>query len=345
MNARVRERRLGSPGGSLSALLQNVRRSIRRYNLLPAGSRVVIGLSGGSDSVALTLVLQELSRHGGFQVAALAHLNHQIRSAAASDEAFCRALALRRGLPIVVESADVPGLAAAQRLSLEDAGRRARYDFLRRAATQVEATVVAVGHTRDDQAETVLLKLARGAGLAGLGAIYPRRDVVVRPLIDVSRAELQAFVTQHGEAWIDDETNADLANPRNRVRHRVLPELEAAYGGSARGALARTAILAREDAEWLDQVANDRYSELCIDDQSTLQFEVAALAAQPAAIRRRVLLRALRAVSGGREVGFDHVETALDVTAGQTAAADLPGSRLELRDGKLVLIQQDAGSK
>jgi tRNA(Ile)-lysidine synthase len=329
----------------LTALLQNIRRTVRRYNLLPAGSRVVVGLSGGSDSVALTVILQDLSRHGGFQVVALAHLNHQIRPAAASDEAFCRAFATRRGLSIVVDSADVPGLAAAQRLSVEDAGRRVRYEFLRRAAAQSGATVVAVGHTRDDQAETVLLKLARGAGLAGLGAIYPRRDEVIRPLLDVSRADLQAFLRERCETWVDDETNADLANPRNRVRHRVLPELEAAYGGSAHGALARAATLAREDAEWLDRVANDRYSELCVGGGPTLEFEVTALNAQPVAIRRRVLLRALRSMAGGREVGFDHVETALDVTAGHLPAADLPGARLELRDGKVVLLQQDAASK
>jgi tRNA(Ile)-lysidine synthase len=329
----------------LSALLQNVRRSIRRHDLLPPGSRVLVGLSGGSDSVALTLVLTELSRHGGFEIAALAHLNHRIRPGAADDEAFCRAFAARCDLPIVIEAADVPGFAATQQLSLEDAARRVRYDFLRRAATRVGATVVAVGHTRDDQAETVLLKLARGAGLAGLGGVYPRRDEVIRPLLDVSRAELRDFVAGRGESWVEDETNADLANPRNRVRHRVLPELEAAYGGSPAGALARAAALAREDAECLDRAANDRYSGLCAEAGPALLLDVAALHAEPAAIRRRVLLRALRSVSGGREVGFDHVDTALEVASGQCGPADLPGARVELRGGKLVLIQQDAGSK
>jgi tRNA(Ile)-lysidine synthase len=329
----------------LSALLQNVRRSIRRYNLLPSGSSVLIGLSGGSDSVALTLVLTELARHGAFRVAGLAHLNHQIRPGAAEDEAFCREFAGRCRLPIVIETADIPAFAASNRLSLEDAGRRVRYEFLRRAADRAGATAVAVGHTRDDQAETVLLKLARGAGLAGIGGIYPRRDSVIRPLLDVSRADLRAFVTSRGETWVEDETNADLTNPRNRIRHRVLPELGAAYGGSPAGALARAAALAREDADCLDRIADDRYSELCVDTGPALAFEAAVLNAEPAAIRRRVLLRALRSRSGGREVGFEHVETALDVASGQSAAADLPGTRVELRAGKLVLVQQDAGSK
>jgi tRNA(Ile)-lysidine synthase len=329
----------------VSALLQKIRRSIRRHSLLPPGSNVLIGLSGGSDSVALTLLLQELSRHGDFQIASLAHLNHQIRPEAATDEAFCRAFATRCGLPISVESVDVPGYASAHRLSLEDAARRVRYDFLDRVAAQVGANVIAVGHTEDDQAETFLLKLARGAGLTGLGAIYPRRDVIVRPLIDVSRAELRDYLHQQGESWVEDDTNADLGNPRNRVRHRVLPELDAAYGGPVRPGIARTAELIREDARWIDDQANGRYSELCAAVAQGLEIDAQALAAEPAAIRRRVLLRALRSVSGGREVGLDHIEAALEVAAGRSAAADLPGSRLELRRGKLVLLQQDAASK
>jgi len=329
----------------VSALLQQIRRSIRRHNLLPSGSRVLIGLSGGSDSIALVLLLRELSRHGGFTVAGVAHLNHQIRPEAASDEAFCRDFAVRCGLPIVVESVDVPGYAAAQRLSLEDAARRVRYDFLGRAAGQVGADVIAVGHTEDDQAETFVLKLARGAGLTGLGAIYPRRDAVVRPLIDVARAELRAYLQERQESWVEDPTNADVGNPRNRVRHRVLPELDAAYGGPSRPGIARAAGLIREDAGWIDDQANGRYSSLCRPVAGGVEIDAAGLTAEPPAISRRVILRALRSVSGGREIGLDHIEVTLEVAFGRTAAADLPGSRLELRGGKLVLLQHDAASK
>jgi tRNA(Ile)-lysidine synthase len=329
----------------LSALLQKVRRTVRRHDLLPPGSVVLVGLSGGSDSVALTLLLLELARYGGFQVAAAAHLNHQIRPTAARDEAFCRGFAARLSLPLITETADVPGYAAAQRLSLEDAARRLRYPFLERAAAQAAATVIAVGHTQDDQAETLLLKLARGAGMTGLGGIYPRRDTVVRPLLDVSRAELQAFLRERAQPWEDDESNADLANPRNRVRHRVLPALEEASGGAVRPALARAAALIREDGQWLDEEASRRYPGLCVQAAGAVEIDAARLAAEPLPIRRRVLLRALRSQAGGREVGLEHVESALEVLAGQTAAADLPGSRLELKRGKLVLLQQDAGSK
>ena len=332
-------------GWELHRLLQSVRRSIRRYDLLPPGSTVLIGLSGGSDSVALTLLLLELSRHGDFGVLGLAHLNHQIRPTAARDEAFCREFAASLALPLVVETADIPALAVAQRLSIEDAARRVRYTFLTHAAAQLGASAVAVGHTQDDQAETFLLKLARGAGLTGLGAIYPRRDVVIRPLIDVGRRELQEYLRARGQAWVDDESNQDLANPRNRVRHEVLPALEAAYGGPVRPALARAADLVRDDGRWLDDEAGRRFAVLARGNAGMLEIAAGELQAEPFPIRRRVLLKALRSVAGGREVGFEHVEAALEVLRSRTPGADLPGCRVELRRGKLVLMQQDSGLK
>ena len=158
-----------------SALYQRVRKTIERHALLGEGSRLLLGLSGGSDSVALLFLLRELAEHGGFTVAGLAHLNHQLRPTAERDELFCRELAGRLGLRIVVKSENVKGYARGRNLSVEDAARRVRYDFMGEAADTLGAERIAVGHTQDDQAETFLLKLIRGAGLTGLAGIHPRR--------------------------------------------------------------------------------------------------------------------------------------------------------------------------
>ena len=329
----------------MSALLQRVRKTIQRHTLCPPGTRLLIGLSGGSDSVALVFLLRELARHGGFSVAGLAHLNHRLRASADHDEAFCRALADRLDCRIVVEGSDVQGYASGRGLSIEDAARRIRYDFLERAADMLGADRIAVGHTQDDQAETVLLKLMRGAGPTGLAGIYPRRGRVVRPLLDASRAELRDHLRQQGEQWVEDETNAGLENPRNRVRHVVLPELDSAAGGATRPAIARAAALAREDGEWLDEVALERYRALVETTAEGLTIEVAAAAAEPRAIRRRVLLGALRAGAGGREVSQDHVESAMAVLEGSCGGADVPGGRVERRRGKLVIVQRKVAPK
>ena len=325
----------------MTSLLQQVRRTIRRHALCPPGSRVLVGLSGGSDSVALTLLLRELSEHGGFSLVALAHINHQLRPDADRDERFCREFAAGISVPIHVEAVDVRSYAASQRLSIEDAARRLRYESLRRCAVEIRADRVAVGHTRDDQAETFLLKLIRGAGMTGLGGIYPQRGDVIRPLLEVSREELREYLKRAGQGWVEDDTNTDLRNPRNRIRHRVLPELNQAAGTDTTYAIARAAGLARDDSQWLDELSDRRFTALAREAPHGLDIDAAALDEESPPVQRRILLRGLRMVGDGREIGLEHVESALGVAAGLSGGADVPGGRVELRRGKLVLLRRE----
>jgi tRNA(Ile)-lysidine synthase len=328
----------------LTAVLQQVRRTIRRHDLCPPGTRLLVALSGGSDSVALTLILRELAPNGGFSIAGVAHFNHRLRPTADRDEQFCRSFAARLDLPLVVGGLNVREYASRERLGIEEAARRSRYAFLHRVAADLGADQIAVGHTRNDQAETFLLKLARGAGLTGLGGIYPRRDALVRPLLNTSRGELRDYLRARDEAWMDDESNDDLANPRNRVRHRVIPELDASYGGPTSAAIARAAALAREDGALLEEIAESRYCELATVDADAVSFDAAQLLAEPGATRRRMLLKALRDVSGMREVALEHVDAATDILNGSSSGADFPAARLELRRGKLVLQRKRDGN-
>jgi len=324
----------------LTALHQQVRRTLRRHGLIPPGAGVLIGLSGGSDSVALSRLLLDLSGHGEFRVVGLAHLHHGLRPTADRDEAFCSDFATRVRLPIVVERVDVSSYAASHGLSTEDAARRLRYAFLERTATALGATRIAVGHTQDDQAETFLLKLMRGAGLTGLGGIYPRRDSVIRPLLDVSRADLRAYLADRGERWVEDESNENLEIPRNRIRHRVLPELDRAAGGPTRGAIARAAGLLRDDGQWLDELARERFQAVAVERNGGLELDVHALVQAPLPVLRRVLLEAMRRTAGGREIGLEHIEAVLALLGGTQGGVDVPGTRVEVRAGKLVLLQQ-----
>ena len=203
---------------------------------------------------------------------------------------------------------------------------------------------MAVGHTLDDQAETVLLKLIRGAGPTGLGGISPRKGAIVRPLLEVTKRDLIGFLTERGIAWPEDETNRDLGNPRTRLRQIVLPELERTYPGASR-AIARAGEAVRTDADWLDQVAGGLFQAVVQRTPTGLELDVPRLATEPRAIVRRVLLMALRAVSGDREIGLDHIRAAEDVLDRSSGGTDVPGARLELQREKLVLSLQGPSLK
>jgi tRNA(Ile)-lysidine synthase len=326
-------------------MIADVLRTIGRRGLCGTADRVAVAVSGGADSVALALVLHELQAQGGPQVAGLIHLNHGLRGADADlDEAFCRALAARLGVPIEVSRVDARAAARAHHCSIEVAARRARYTFFRAAAAALDATRVATGHTLDDQAETVLLRLLRGAGLRGAAGIPPRRAIFIRPLIDVRRAAVRGWLTTRGEPWRDDASNADATIPRNRIRHELLPVVERiAPGGIA--ALARFAGLAADDEAALEARAIEMLPALVLSEEGTpeagtsITLDARGLRdARPALARRVIRLLAGR-VAPETTLAAGQLETVRTLAVADTrdSAVDLPGLRVVRAGASLVL--------
>jgi tRNA(Ile)-lysidine synthase len=318
----------------------------------------VVALSGGPDSVALLHILLELGLSGDLVVAGVAHFNHQLRGGAAdADQEFCRELAASLGLPFALGTADVRAAARLQKRSVEDAARNMRYTFLHEAAGRLDAAAIAVGHSRDDQAETFLLRLLRGAGTRGLGGIRPRAGMVIRPLIDISRGELRGFVRDRGLPYRDDETNADLTVPRNRVRHELLPYLEREFSPGIVQVLANEAALARQDDDRLESEAIDLACSVVLTNTphhlpatppptrvgSTVPGQVvidtAALTGLHPAVGSRVARVALGRLAGDRFVGFEHVQRFMDfVRCGPKGSAiSLPGQQA-VHQGERILL-------
>jgi tRNA(Ile)-lysidine synthase len=321
-------------------VLDSVRRTIRSHGLLPTGSRVVVALSGGADSVALLFVLREIAAAERFQVAGAAHLNHQLRGAEAdADAEFCRDLAARLDLPIDIERIDVAHLARETGTSIEHAAHMARHAFFDRARARLGATAVAVAHTKDDQAETFLLRLLRGAGPRGLSGIHPRAGIVVRPFIDTSRSDVRDFLRAAGITFREDASNADRSIPRNRIRHELLPLLEADFSPGIVDVLDREAAIAREDADYLEAVARAAAARLISQTTRGVELDAAALAAEPPAIARRVIRLAQQMAAGpDRFIGFDAGEAVRRYAVSKsTGQLDLPGHRVNRRGGSLVL--------
>ena len=228
-------------------LIQRILVTISRHRMLQAGDRVGIGVSGGSDSVALLRILQGLSGQQGIQLAVL-HFNHGLRGVdSEGDEQFVAALAAHSGLPFFSARDDVAGVARARRWNLEDAARRLRYGFFGAVVKDRRIDRVAVAHTADDQAETVLARVLRGTGPAGLAAVYPVNGHVIRPLLGVRRADLREYLNNLGQPWREDTSNQDRSRLRSRLRHEVLPILEREIQPAIVDHLGRLAAMSRED--------------------------------------------------------------------------------------------------
>lgn len=317
------------------SLSGRVLRTIRRLDLLPGGGSVVVALSGGPDSVALVHLLRELEPAGHLRIAGLAHFNHQLRGAESdADEAFCRTMARDLGLPFEAGGDDVRAAARALGRSVEDAARLRRYAFLEAAAGRLGADRIAVGHSRDDQAETFLLRLLRGAGPQGLAGILPRAGRVIRPLIDIPRCELRAYAAARALPFREDASNQDLAIPRNRVRHGLIPYLAREFSPSAADVLARAASIAKDDDDFLRMSATGFARSIVLEGEAPggsrcVELQAGALLALHPAMAARVARQALQAQAPGAFIGFEAVERLLDFTARARpgSALSLPGQQ------------------
>jgi tRNA(Ile)-lysidine synthase len=318
-------------------LLDQVRTTIARHALASGGARVIVALSGGSDSVALVHLLRSLTEAGELELVGLAHFNHQLREAAGDEARFCQDLASNLGLPLAVEQADVAAYARRERRSIEDAAHELRYEFFTRARVHLGADCVALGHTRDDQAETFLLRLLRGAGARGLAGMHPRRDRFIRPLLECRRADLRGYLASLGVGFIHDASNEDVAIPRNRVRAELLPLLEGRFNPRIVDVLADEAEIAREEWHWLQTAAAALTLAACRRDGATLRLDAGMIERAPLAIARLALQQAMAEVSGGKPVSLHHVTAALEIFRSGARSIDAPGHRLERQGSDVVL--------
>jgi tRNA(Ile)-lysidine synthase len=326
------------------------------------GERVLVAVSGGPDSTALLSLFVRAAPDLGVTLH-VAHLDHGWRASSARDAEFVRRLALRFRIPVTVGHIDPAAWKATparrpagerRQSSLEARARTLRQRFLRSTAEQVGATRIALGHTLDDQAETLLLRLLRGSGARGLAGIHPVVDgLFIRPLLGAPRIAILSYLKARRLTWRRDPTNRDLRFTRNRVRHRLLPLLEKSFNAAAVPTLARAATLLRDEDAWMEELARAAF-ERCVRPSSgaaaaskAVVLDAVTLEAMPEALKRRVVRRAFKEVRGHlRGIGFRHVELAL-LLARRSApgGADLPGGlRLRRTAARLEFRRVDAGT-
>lgn len=334
---------------AVAGVLGRVTATSRKHRMFQPGQTVVVACSGGPDSICMLHALFRVRRLFRIKLTVF-HFDHRLRAGSADDAAYVRRQADRLGLPFFLREAEdrpVPGQ------SVEAWARLARYAALTSVAAEASADLAALGHTLDDQAETVLLGLVRGGGIeaiAGMppaGTLPPLGIPAVRPLIETTREEVLSFCRGLRLRPREDPTNRDRRFLRNRIRKEALPFLERTLDRNLKATLVRTAEHVREDADYLDAVASEASRQAVVIGEGEIRLDAKALAALPPVVGARIVRQALRlaaAALGGEwepDVGSAHVRAVLDLAEGRPRRrVDLPGPLLAVRNKEYVLVSR-----
>jgi tRNA(Ile)-lysidine synthase len=292
----------------MNPLVLAVRKTIQKYDMLQLGDRVVVGVSGGADSVALLHALWEL--RGDFHLSLMvAHLDHGLRPEGEKEANFVRKLAGKLGAPFHCRKADVGSYQKEKGLTVQEAAREVRYTYFSEVAKKNRASKIALGHTADDQAESIIMRILRGSGTRGLSGIPPvRNGLYIRPLIEVWREEIESFLKGKRILYLTDPSNKSLHYLRNRVRHELLPVLRQ-YNPRVRQVLVQMADLFRAEEEFWQKYLTKKFP--CVvrsRKKEHLILDVPSLAAQPLPIRLRCLRHAIEKVQDHlRRVNLSHI--------------------------------------
>ena len=298
-------------------MLEQVAATIARYNMLAPGARVIVAVSGGPDSVCLLHVLRELK----IRVVGIAHVNHKLRGdASEADEQFVAEMSREMGLRFYSIAADCSVG------NLEQTARRARRTFFHDLIRRDHTDQIALGHTRDDQAETVLFRMLRGSGLAGLAGILPvTAEGLFRPLLGVTRIEVEDYLRQRGIPRREDASNREAKFARNRIRHELLPRLKQDWNPRVDEALAQMADLAYEEERWWAAEVARCAKQLLAISPGAVEVPASELAKLPRSLARRLIRHAIREAKGNlRGVEFSHIEDVLELPEAG-GKAELPG--------------------
>jgi len=300
-------------------IIEKVVRTINDYKMLYPGDSVLACVSGGSDSVALLYILAMLSPRFHITIG-VAHLDHCLRAEkSAQDARFVESLALKLGLPFHIQKVNIGEVAEQEKLSIEHAGRKARYDFFWNTSQKAGYSRIATAHHAGDNAEVILMNILRGAGKSGLSGIPPvrkDRDIdIIRPLIHLSKNEIRKFLSENGLHCVQDSTNQDTAYYRNRVRHNLLPEIEVSYNPKIIEALNRMGSIIRDEENWISEIVDSEMRNLVLHEKNgPIRFSASQLMKNPLPLRRRIVRNVIRQVKGDlTKVTYDHIDSILNL--------------------------------
>ncbi len=328
--------------------VREVFETISQFGMIQKKDTVLAGVSGGPDSVTLVRVLLDLKKKMGLTTLGIAHLNHGLRGEESQgDETFVKEIARRFCLPFFTKQMDIGSLAKEEHLSVEEAGRNARYTFFTKTADNQGFTKIATGHNRDDNAEQVLMNLLRGSGPKGLTGIPPvRENRFIRPLIFMPKARILNFLEEKGEPFVLDSSNTDESYLRNRIRHNLIPRLEREFNPEIKSSLDRLSHILRQEEDFLTGQAA-RIFNLCVveENKGLITLSIPKLTQNHPALVNRVLRRAIERLKKNlRRITLTHIQDILTfMTRSESGKSiDLPGQIRVYKDKNKLSIQKEA---
>ena len=328
-------------------MIVKVKEYSKKNHLIEGGDHIVLGISGGADSVCLFFLLQEIKVEFKLSITAV-HINHGIREQAKSDELFVRELCEKYEVPLFVITESVPDIAAKKRISVEEAGREVRYQAFEKIKRYVGATKIAIAHNQNDQAETVLFHLFRGCGMTGLQGILPERETIIRPLLCVSRVEIEDYILQKGIAHIVDETNFENQYTRNYIRNEILPSIRENISSNVDAHIFGTAAIVQEVEDYLNIQTNQTLLEMIkgnelLEAEETITIQVVPLLEKHPAIRANLIRFSLEKLTGCRkDISRIHIESILKLCEQQVSKKiALPYSLCAVRGYENIVIYKE----
>ena len=342
-----------SPNGYNPNFVKSVEQTIRDHRMFQTGDAVLIGVSGGADSIALLDLISDFAPAFSLKLG-IAHLNHSLRKAESDHDAdFVAALGHSHHIAAYIDKVNVEAYKNQKKLSLEEAARHLRYDFFLKIARQNGFNKIALGHHADDNAELVLMFLLRGAGSLGISGIPPVRKIagrairIVRPLIKMTKPEIISFVNTKKLAYVTDRSNIDLQHLRNRIRLQLMPLLKDAYNPQIVAILNRLASIISAEEKWMTDMTHTLFRQAALPSPpQCVSLSISKIKALDAAPQRRVVRRALQNVKGDlRRISFKHIQTVLELMEGKIRfkSLDFPdGIQIRCKADEIVFLKAES---
>ena len=326
-------------------LKDEVLKTIKEYNLIENGDKIVVGVSGGPDSICLVDILNEIKNDKkiNFELA-ICHINHLIREEAKEDEKFVEEYAKEKNIPFFSKEIDVASLAKKQKIGTEEAGRIARYAFFEEILQKINGTKIATAHTKNDNAETVLMNLLRGSGTAGLKGISPIRDnKYIKPLIQISREEIEAYCEEQNLKPRYDKTNSENIYTRNKVRNILIPLIKKEFNPNIIDTIDRLSTLAKKENEYLEKTTKEKYDELLIkEEKNEIILNLKKFNIQDEVIKSRIIIYTIKRLMGTSQgiekVHIDDIITLCKKNIGNKYLTPNKNIKITVNKGKMYFF-------